>query len=339
MKKYASIFAILGLAWAFEACVTIQVNPDSATARSAEVQDDLYDLGSLPNKVVKQPKKSNYYALDSDAEAFLIEEEQGLANRSSKFNYLDYRSVYREGFQDGYSDGLFAGRPFNTWLNNPYLSFGTFGLGMGSRWGIPLAYSGFYDPWMSPWSMNRLYNPFLGSAWAYDPFFFRPNVFWPYGNYFGPVSTGYLGYYGPYGGSVPIIFNSGSTGTAPEPGRTLRNARMDRASNRYNNQVFDNTPRNTNRYNAAGSAPQQQSVGGSYRAPNTSSNEQRVAPRRSTNYNSDYNNYSAPSNNSYQNYNNSRSNFSSPSYGGSSGSSGGGSFGGGAGGGGSRGPR
>lgn len=352
MKSTFRLTSILLVLFFLGSCVTIQVTPDSSIASS--VSDDLYDAPVRTSSLNKKPKKEEY--IDLDDESTIIEEEEGLAKQSTFLNSRSvYQNNYNQGFSDGFSRGVFTASPWNNWYSNPYVSFG---MTFGNRWASPL--NSFYDPYFggfySPFStfgfaggfntfrigMGSFYDPFLANRmlnamyFGYGSFgygsFGIPGMYNAY-NYYTALGAGYYSNYNSY--------NNGSFNSQVEPiKRRNVGPREDRVSNRYNENNYNNSPRqSSNQYNSQGT--NQTRTTNNYNStitnqPRNSSNSSGsyAAPaRRNSNVE-----YSRPIDNSRSNQ---QSNFnyspSTPSYGG--GSSGGGSYGGGNSGGGSRGPR
>lgn len=368
MKSTFRLFMLFMAVSLFEGCITIQVSPDASSAKA--VRDDLYDSSIRTSSVNKKPKKSDY--IDLDDESTFVEEEEEQVTQSPTF--LNSRSVYQnnynEGFSDGFRNGAFVSSPWNNWYSNPFLSFG---ISFGNRWASPL--NSFNDPFFggfsSPFSnfgffggfnsfnmgyMNPYNDPFLMNRMVRSSFFgggfggfgfggfgglggFGGMMYNPY-NYYNAFGAGYYSNYNAYNSGY---YQTNQNGAVTE--RTIRRnvgAREDRNSNRYNENNYNNSPRqSSNQYNSQGTnqsrqnsnynstpnsnqpkSTSNQNQSESYSAPvrrNSRSEYTRpVEPQRSapqTNYN-----YSAPSSNSS-----------------SGGSTGGGSTGGG--GGSSRGPR
>lgn len=355
MKSTFKLTLTLFLLLILEGCITVQVTPDSSLAN--KVSDDLYDSPVRSSSMNRKPKKEEYVNLDD--ESTIIEEEEGLAQQSTFLNSRSvYQNNYNQGFNDGFSRGVFTSSPWNNWYSNPFLSFG---LTFGNRWTSPL--NSYYDPYYggfsSPYSsfgyaggfnsfglgyMSYFYDPFLvnrmvySSYWGYGGFGFG-GMYNPY-NYYSALGAGYYSNYNAYNYGYNQGYNNGSGNSQVEPvQRRNVGPREDRASNRYNENNYNNSPRqSSNQYNSQGT--NQSRTSNNYNSTvtnqprNTSnSNESYAAPaRRNSNVE-----YSRPVDNSRSNQ---QSNFnytpSTPSYGGSSGGS---SSGGSSGGGSSRGPR
>jgi hypothetical protein len=334
MKSTFRLFFLLVAVSFLEGCITIQVSPDASSAKA--VQDDLYDSSIRTSSINKKPKKNEY--IDLDDESTFVKEEEELTSSSTFLNSRSvYQNNYNQGFSDGFRNGAFTSSPWNNWYSNPFLSYG---MNFGNRWRSPL-YS-FYDPFynglVSPFSnfgffggmnsfnfgyMNSFYDPFMSNRMVYSSFGgfgiggFGGMMINPY-NYYNAFGAGYYSNYNAYNNGY---YQTNQNGAVTE--RTMRRnvgAREDRNSNQYNDNNYNNSPRqSSNQYNSQGtnqsrqnsnynSTPNlnqpktttNQSESESYSAPvrrNTRSEYTRpVEPQRSTpqtNYN-----YSPPSNSS-----------------------------------------
>jgi hypothetical protein len=292
--------------------------------------DDLYDESNRSvqvaklqaAKAAKDKKYLDFQDLEeSDVEAEIIEEEEGLAQQSvTRVNPNLYQSAYQQGFNDGLFNSPYMGygyryTPFNYW--NPSFSyFGTpirtFGLGIGVSVINPYSiYSPFNDPF------NPYFDPFYSSFYSpyYSPFYnpYGFNNFYRTYNYYGPA-----GYNTGFGGQ-----------SMTNDTRERRNfgPREDRSTNRSSGSNYTNTPRGgNNSYNTQGNNLPRVNTQPTSQSSGSSSQPAYVAPRRNSNY--EYK--AAPVEGVQRSNSNSSPSYSSPSSGGSSGSSGGGS---------SRGPR
>jgi hypothetical protein len=299
--------------------------------------DDLYDESNRSvqvakvqaAKAVKQKKYLDFQDLqESDVEAEVIEEEEGLAQESfTRVNPNLYQSAYQQGLSDGLFNSPYMGygyryTPFNYW-NPGFSTFGSpfrslsIGIGVGVGFSAFSPYS-FYDPF------NPFFDPYYGSF--YSPFYS------PFYNPYGFNNYGFNHFYRNYNFYSPGGFYNGFNGQNQQSDvREKRNfgPREDRSNNRNTGGNYTNSPRGgNNSYNTQGNILPRVNT---QQAPakSGSSTQPYVAPRRNTNY--EYR--EAPVDGGTRTNSNASPSYSSPSSSGgnsSSGSSGGGS---------SRGPR
>jgi hypothetical protein len=328
MKNQSFAYLLLVGCGILSSCVNV-TNNSYAT-------DDLYDESNRSvqvakvqaAKAAKDKKYLDFQDLEeSEVEAEIIEEEEGLAQQSfTRVNPNLYQSAYQQGLNDGLFNSPYMGygyryTPFNYW--NPSFSFfgspiRTLGLGIGVSVFNPYS---FYSPFNDPF--NPFFDPFYGSFYSpyYSPFHnpYGFNNFYRFNNFYGPG-----GFNSGFGGQQSITNDT----------RERRNfgPREDRSTNRGSGANYSNSPRGgNNSYNTQGNNLPRVNTQPTSQSSGSSSQPAYVAPRRNSNY--EYkaapveggqrtNSYSTPS-------------YSSPSSSGSSGSSGGSGSGGGS----SRGPR
>ena len=337
MKNQSFAYLMLAGFGILSSCVNV-TNNSYAT-------DDLYDESNRSvqvakvqaAKAAKDKKYLDFQDLEeSEVEAEIIEEEEGLAQQSfTRVNPNLYQSAYQQGFSDGLFNSPYLGygyryTPFNYW--NP--GFSTFGrpfrtLNIGIGVGVGFGFSAFnpysfYSPFNDPF--NPFFDPFYGSF--YSPYGFNNfgfnrfgfNNFYSYNNFYGPVG---------FNNGFNNGFNFQNQQTDVRERRNF-GPREDRSTNRGSGANYSNSPRGGNNYyNTEGNNLPRVNTQPSSQSSGSSSQPAYVAPRRNSNY--EYK--AAPVDGGQRTNSYSTPSYSSPS------SSGGYSGGGGGGGGSSRGPR